>query len=169
MIFVVFTVLLLYAKGQFLVKFSNCLILFSLGLQIPHCQDDEGNNVDLFELTCTPHSESSTHQMSITIKESCRKSNFLGIDFAHSFIWGDQVRIFICQGDLFCIRWALVTNFRPYERWTTQQSIRQLEYDLIITMFNVMTSCLVLELTVKARAWTGFLKLRFKFWESQSV
>ena len=67
----------------------------SLGLQIPHCQDDDGNNVDLFELTCTPHSESSTHQMSITIKESCRKSNFLGIDFAHSFIWGDQVRIFI--------------------------------------------------------------------------
>ena len=66
---------------------------FSLGIQIPHCQDEEGNNVDLFELTCTPHSESSTHQMSITIKESCRKSNFLGIDFAHSFIWGDQVKI----------------------------------------------------------------------------
>ena len=77
---------------------------FSLGLQIPHCQDDEGNNVDLFELTCTPHSESSTHQMSITIKESCRKSNFLGIDFAHSFIWGDQVVILIDQGDLFCVR-----------------------------------------------------------------
>ena len=91
MIFVVFTVLLLYAKGQF-VQFSS-FITFTLGLQIPHCQDEEGNNVDLFELTCTPHSESSTHQMSITIKESCRKSNFLGIDFAHSFIWGDQVKI----------------------------------------------------------------------------
>ena len=35
--------------------------------------------------------------MSITIKESCRKSNFLGIDFAHSFIWGDQVRNFIIR------------------------------------------------------------------------
>ena len=97
MIFVVLTVLLLYAKGQFFVHFFEFFKNFSLGLQIPHCQDDDGNNVDLFELTCTPHSESSTHQMSITIKESCRKSNFLGIDFAHSFIWGDQVRDFIDQ------------------------------------------------------------------------
>ena len=67
----------------------------ALGLQIPHCEDDDGNDVDLFELTCTPSSETSTHQMSITIKESCRKSDFSGIDFAHSFIWGDQVRRFL--------------------------------------------------------------------------
>ena len=62
-----------------------------LGLQIPYCEDDNGNDVDLFELKCTPSSATSTHQMSITIKESCRKKKFRGIDFAHSFIWGDQV------------------------------------------------------------------------------
>ena len=159
MIFVLFTVLLLYAKGQFLEQFSIPPLPIP-PLQIPHCQDEDGNIVDLFELTCTPHSESSTHQMSITIKESCRKSNFLGIDFAHSFIWGDQVRIFIVPDvtAFFCPTSPEYLTFRPFARWMTQQSIRQLEYDLIITMFNVMTSCLVLELIVKARACTGYWK-----------
>ena len=121
--------------------------------------------MDLFELTCTPHSESSTHQMSITIRESCRKSNFLGIDFAHSFIWGDQVWIFIVQDvtAFFCPTSPEYLTFRPFARWMTQQSIRQLEYDLIITMFNVMTSCLVLELIVKARACTGYWKTGSSF------
>ena len=103
--------------------------------------------------------------MSITIKESCRKSNFLGIDFAHSFIWGDQVRIFIVPDvtAFFCPTCPEYLTFRPFARWMTQQSIRQLEYDLIITMFNVMTSCLVLELIVKARACTGYWKTGLSF------
>ena len=52
----------------------------------PSCTDGNGDTTQLFDVVC----DAETATMTVTVDETCRQSDYSFIDFANSFIQGDE-------------------------------------------------------------------------------